>query len=196
GRASRVRTATTPSWRWPERASTPRSPPRAYPTESLGSPASRSPRLPVCSSSNAVCSKTGRLAFMADEHRCTHGAGAGRFAIEPTPEIEFDRSLRRLHLVLPGTLLAAALLYAGVVGCAVLYEHEVVLAIVPAALFVHAFAIVLVHDGAHRSITHTRADPFLANVGAGLILLPFYAEPFRTAHLVHHRHTNCRHDPL
>ena len=133
---------------------------------------------------------------MSEGHPCSHGAGAGVFTIDPTPEIELDRSLRRRHLVLPATLLAATLLYAGIAGCAVVYEHGLVLAIVPAALLVHAFAIVLVHDGAHRSITHTSADLFIANVGAGLILVPFYAEPFRAAHLVHHRHTNCSHDPL
>jgi fatty acid desaturase len=63
-------------------------------------------------------------------------------------------------------------------------------------LLVHAFLIVLVHDGAHCAITRTRVDSVLMNLGAGLVLLPFYAEPFRKFHLIHHAEANGPHDPL
>jgi fatty acid desaturase len=94
------------------------------------------------------------------------------------------------------TLLTAGLLYAGIGACLRLYEAGVVVVVVLAGLFVHAFVIVLVHDGAHRAITRTGADSALMNVGSGLVLLPFYAELFRRYHLIHHAHTNEDVDPL
>jgi fatty acid desaturase len=63
-------------------------------------------------------------------------------------------------------------------------------------LLLHAFMIVVVHDGAHRAITRTRFDSVLMNVGAGLVLLPPYGELFRRYHLLHHAHTNEPVDPL
>lgn len=63
-------------------------------------------------------------------------------------------------------------------------------------MLAHAFFIVLVHDGAHKSITRTKADRFIMNFGAGLMLMPFYAEPFRKFHLIHHSNTNTDVDPL
>lgn len=68
--------------------------------------------------------------------------------------------------------------------------------ILPAGFIAHAFFIILVHDGGHRSITRTPFDSVLMNVGAGMMLVPFYAEPFRKVHLKHHINTNTVHDPL
>jgi fatty acid desaturase len=105
--------------------------------------------------------------------------------------------LRRVPFAIPTlTLLTAAALYAGVGGCLWLYEKGAVGTVVLSGLLVHAFVIVLVHDGAHRAITRTRADSLLMNVGCGLVLLPFYGELFRRYHLIHHAHTNEGVDPL
>lgn len=105
--------------------------------------------------------------------------------------------LRRVPVVVPAlTLLTAAGLYAGVGACLHLYERGGWAVVVLSGLLVHAFAVVLVHDGAHRAITRTGADSLLMNLGSGLVLLPFYAELFRRYHLIHHAHTNESVDPL
>src|SRR5262249_29484491 len=60
----------------------------------------------------------------------------------------------------------------------------------------HAWMILLVHDGAHRAITRTAADRWICSIGAGLLIMPLYGEAFRKYHLLHHKHTNERLDPL
>jgi fatty acid desaturase len=63
-------------------------------------------------------------------------------------------------------------------------------------MLAHAFFIVVVHDGAHKSITRGKMDRIIMNIGSGLMLMPFYAEPFRKFHLIHHSNTNTDVDPL
>jgi fatty acid desaturase len=105
--------------------------------------------------------------------------------------------LRRFPCAIPAlTLLTAAALYAAIGGCLSLYRSGISAVVVLSGLLVHAFMIVLVHDGAHRAITGTRADSLLMNLGCGLLLLPFYGELFRRYHLIHHAHTNESGDPL
>jgi fatty acid desaturase len=114
-----------------------------------------------------------------------------------TVEQRAEVLLRRVTAVVPAlTILAAAGLYTGVGACLRLYERGAWVVVVLSGLLVHAFVIVLVHDGSHRAITRRGADSVLMNVGAGLVLLPFYAELFRRYHLIHHAHTNEAVDPL
>jgi fatty acid desaturase len=68
--------------------------------------------------------------------------------------------------------------------------------VVLAGLLAHAILIIVVHDGAHRAITRSAADSYIMNIGAGLLLVPYFAEPFRRYHLIHHAHTNQPGDPL
>ena len=112
-------------------------------------------------------------------------------------EEEAEAFLRRWPPAIPLlTLLTAAGLYAGVGACLRLHQAGAWWMVVPAGLLVHAYMIVIVHDGAHRAITRTGADSGLMNLGAGLVLLPFYGELFRRYHLMHHAHTNEGVDPL
>jgi len=105
--------------------------------------------------------------------------------------------LRLSPLAAPAiTLLVAGTLYAGIGVCLRLFQSGYQSVAILSGLLLHAYVIVVVHDGAHRAITRTRADSLLMNVGAGLVLLPFYAEPFRRYHLIHHGHTNEPVDPL
>jgi fatty acid desaturase len=60
----------------------------------------------------------------------------------------------------------------------------------------HAFFIVTVHDGAHKSITRSKVDRYLMNLGCAVMLLPFYGEGFRKYHLIHHANTNSNVDSL
>jgi fatty acid desaturase len=108
-----------------------------------------------------------------------------------------EARLRRMPVVVPAiTLLTAGVLYAGIGLCLRAFEAGHGSVVVLSGLLVQAFGIILVHDGSHRSITRTGADAFIMNVGAGLVLLPFYAEPFRHYHLIHHAHANEAVDPL
>jgi fatty acid desaturase len=112
-------------------------------------------------------------------------------------EERVEALLRISPLTVPAiTLLVAGALYAGIAACLGLFQAGYHASVVLSGLLLHAFVIVVVHDGAHRAITRTRADSLLMNVGAGLVLLPFYAEPFRRYHLIHHGHTNEPVDPL
>jgi fatty acid desaturase len=114
-----------------------------------------------------------------------------------TVEQRAEALLRRIPVVVPAlTLVAVAGLYAGIGACQRLFEGGAGAIVVLSGLLVHAFVIVLVHDGSHRAITRTRADCVAMNLGSGLVLLPFYAELFRRYHLIHHAHTNEAVDPL
>jgi fatty acid desaturase len=121
----------------------------------------------------------------------------------PKPEIEpqIELWLRRQRGLVPAiNLLVLALLFAGLGAC--LRGFEIVgaqlgfVAVVVAGLLAHAILIIVVHDGAHRALTRSAADGYLMNIGAGLLLVPFFAEPFRRYHLIHHAHTNQPGDPL
>lgn len=108
-----------------------------------------------------------------------------------------EQRLRKLPFVIPViTIVTAALLYWGIIACYQGYLAGNKWTVILAGLLAHAFFIVLVHDGAHKAITRSKFDRFLMNFGAGLMLLPFYAEPFRKYHLIHHSNTNNELDPL
>jgi fatty acid desaturase len=114
-----------------------------------------------------------------------------------TYEGRVEARLRRIPFAIPViTLLMAGLLYAAIGLCLRAFAAGYWSVIILSGLLVQAFGIILVHDGSHRSITRTGADAVFMNVGAGLVLLPFYAEPFRHYHLIHHAHTNELLDPL
>jgi fatty acid desaturase len=120
---------------------------------------------------------------------------------QPTHTMEYEgrveACLRRIPFAIPAiTVLTAGLLYAAIGLCLRSFEVGYWSIAIVSGLLVQAFGIILVHDGSHRSITRTGADSVLMNVGAGLVLLPFYAEPFRRYHLIHHAHTNELVDPL
>jgi fatty acid desaturase len=113
------------------------------------------------------------------------------------PEATLERRLRATPPLIPAaTFAAGALLYAGIVASALVFDAGHPGVVVISGLLVHAWMLVLVHDGAHRAITGTRLDRVVMNVAAGLVLLPFWAEPFRRAHLIHHATTNTADDPL
>ena len=112
-------------------------------------------------------------------------------------EEQVEAALRRRRSIVPAlTLLAAAALYAGLGACMRVYQMGAWWIVVLSGLLLHAFVIVVVHDGSHRAITRSGADSLLMNVGSGLVLMPVYAEVFRRYHLVHHAHTNESVDPL
>lgn len=112
-------------------------------------------------------------------------------------ESEIESDLRRRAWLIPAlTAVAAAALYAGLGLCLQIYRQDHTSIVVLSGLVAHALMVVLVHDGAHRAITRTGADRYVCNIGAGLLLLPFYGEAFRRYHLIHHRHTNSELDPL
>jgi fatty acid desaturase len=124
------------------------------------------------------------------------------------PPSETRIEARRRRWLIPALdLLAVGVLYAGLAACLRAFAAldtaaaparlpGQIVAVVIAGLVVHAILIVTVHDGAHMAITRTRADAIIMNVSAGLLLVPFFAEPFRRYHLVHHAHTNEPGDPL
>ena len=114
-------------------------------------------------------------------------------------ELRLERRLRAVPGLVPAlTLLAGASLFSGVAACLELYRLGYWPITFLAALLVHAFMVMMVYDGTHRSITRNGfVDSLLLNLAAGLTLLPFYGEPFRRYHLIHHAHTNSpADDPL
>ena len=126
-----------------------------------------------------------------------HGQNPVKQPANPSGEQRIETRLRKRRLTVPAiTLVVAVGLVAGIGWCQALFEIGAYWVVIPAGLLAHAFLIIVVHDGAHRSITTTKADSWLMNIGAGLMLLPFYGEPFRRSHLIHHAHTNVAEDPL
>jgi fatty acid desaturase len=112
-------------------------------------------------------------------------------------ERNIEKDLRRYSWVIPVVSFATAgILFLGLYMCMKEFQLGFYWAIFPAGLMAHAFFIILVHDGAHRAITRTKADQLIMNLGASFMLLPFYGEPFRKYHLVHHANTNSEIDPL
>lgn len=126
----------------------------------------------------------------------------------PPAEPRIEATLRRRRWLIPVLdLLVVGALFAGLAACLRAFVAldaaaaparlpGQIAAVVMAGLLAHAILIVTVHDGAHKAITRTRADAIIMNVGAGLLLVPFFAEPFRRLHLVHHAHANEPGDPL
>jgi fatty acid desaturase len=112
-------------------------------------------------------------------------------------ELDLEKSLRKQKWLLPLiTILTATTLYFLVVVCAHFFNLGQYWTIIPAAFLAHAFFIIILHDGSHKSITRTKADRFIMNLGASLMFLPFYGELFRKFHLIHHGNTNSNLDPL
>jgi fatty acid desaturase len=112
-------------------------------------------------------------------------------------EIQIERKLRKISWFIPLiTLIAAFCLYFAQGQLMNLFSAGHYWVVLFSGMIGHAFFIVVVHDGAHKSITRTKYDRIIMNIGSGLMLLPFYAEPFRKFHLVHHANTNTEVDPL
>lgn len=112
-------------------------------------------------------------------------------------EIQIERKLRKISWFMPlMTLIAAFCLYLALGQLMNLFSAGHYWVVLFSGMISHAFFIVVVHDGAHKSITRTKYDRIIMNIGSGLMLLPFYAEPFRKFHLVHHANTNTEIDPL
>lgn len=112
-------------------------------------------------------------------------------------EIRLEKKLRQYAFLIPlVTLVTAGLLLSGIYFCILLFQKAQYWSILPAALFIHSFFVVVVHDAAHNSITGTWFDRVILNAGAALMLLPFYGEAFRKFHLIHHARTNHENDPL
>ncbi len=112
-------------------------------------------------------------------------------------EQQIENRLRKHRWLIPVvTLFAAALLYAGMCWCLFGYRAGYHFVVIPAGILAHAFLIITVHDGAHKGITRGKFDYVIMNLGAALMLIPFYGEPFRKYHLTHHANTNTDVDPL
>lgn len=104
----------------------------------------------------------------------------------------------RAHNWLVGliTLITVGLLVTGIYFCMQGFKNGHYWTIVPSAILAHAYFVIVIHDGAHKAITRTAADHVFSNLFSGFLLLPFYPEPFRKYHLLHHGHTNKETDPL
>lgn len=112
-------------------------------------------------------------------------------------EIELERKMRKYRILIPKiTLLTGLLLYAGIILCGYYFSQGYYWTFLPAGLMGHSFFIVIVHDGAHKSITRSKWDRYIMNLGCSIMLLPFYGEGFRKYHLIHHANTNTNVDPL
>ncbi len=112
-------------------------------------------------------------------------------------EIKTEKRLRKNKWTIPFcTLITATALYLLVICCAYFFITGFWWTVIPAGILVHSFFIVTVHDASHKAITGSKWDSLIMNFAAGMMLLPFYAEPFRKYHLVHHSNTNTEIDPL
>lgn len=113
-------------------------------------------------------------------------------------EVNLERKLRRWSWFIPViTLLTGAVLLFLLLLFMREFEKGHYWLIIPSGLVLHAFMIVIVHEGAHKSITgYTLVDSLIINVASGIVLIPIYAEFFRRYHLIHHAHTNKALDPL
>jgi len=113
------------------------------------------------------------------------------------PEERYDRFFRAHRWIVPlVSLLTLAALYTGIALCMIGFRHHHYWTIFPAGLMAHAYFIIAIHDGSHRAITRTKLDDLFMNFFAGILLLPFFPEPFRRYHMIHHGNTNNEHDPL
>lgn len=113
-------------------------------------------------------------------------------------EIKIENNLRRWSLLIPLITISFAVLLLSIL---VLFMGEFDKGahwlIIPSGFVLHAFMIVIVHEGAHKAITgNLYADSLIINIASGLVMIPVYAEFFRRYHLIHHAHTNEEIDPL
>ncbi len=112
-------------------------------------------------------------------------------------EQKWEERWRKIPILIPLiTLFTGAALYFLLILCAYYFNSGYHWTVIPAGLVAHAFFIVIVHDGAHQSITRSPFDRILLNLGSALMFLPFYGEGFRKYHLMHHGNTNSTEDPL
>ncbi|MBM9499168.1 fatty acid desaturase [Leptospira sp. 201903071] len=112
-------------------------------------------------------------------------------------ERNFEKKIRKHRgFVLVLSLLAASGLFAGILGFYFLFQSGFYFVLPFSGLFLHAWMILLVHEGAHRNLTRSYLDRWILNLASALVFLPFYGEPFRKIHLYHHAHTNAADDPL
>ncbi len=119
------------------------------------------------------------------------------FSPSQSHEFQLEQSLRRFPWLIPViSVLVGAGLYVILGQLMRAFNEGSYWVLLFSGMVAHAFFIVIVHDGAHKSITRTKADRWIMNLGAGLMLLPVYAEPFRKFHLIHHSNTNTDVDPL
>ena len=112
-------------------------------------------------------------------------------------EIQLEQKLRIKTWLIPiFTLVMGSTLYIFLCFLMNLFEAGNYWVVLFSGLVMHAFFILIIHDGAHKSITRTKYDRLIMNIGSGFMLLPIYAEFFHKFHLVHHANTNSEVDPL
>lgn len=111
-------------------------------------------------------------------------------------EIGIEKKLRKFRLVIPlTTLITASLLLWGIYTLMKLFEQGHYWTSIPAGVLAQSFLIICLHDGTHKSITKTWLDRLIANLSAALLFMPF-GELYRKYHLIHHRNTNLKDDPI
>lgn len=113
-------------------------------------------------------------------------------------EIRVEKKLRTFKGFIPFMTLAAGAVFLTANYFLMLeFEKGLYWLIIPSGLILHAFMITLVHEASHKAITgNLIADSIIANIAAGFVFIPVYAEFFRRYHLLHHAHTNESIDPL
>ena len=112
-------------------------------------------------------------------------------------EMKVEKYLRSHNwLIIITSLIMVVLLVACIYGCMLAFENGHYWTIIPAAVCAHAYFVIVIHDGAHKAISRTFADHLFSNILSGFLLLPFFPEPFRKYHLIHHGNTNVQSDPL
>jgi fatty acid desaturase len=94
------------------------------------------------------------------------------FSASQSREFQLEQSLRRFPWFIPLMgFLAAGLLYWAQAPLMRWFSEGHYWVVLFSGMLAHGFFIVLVHDGAHKSITRTKADRWIMNLGAGLMLL-------------------------
>jgi fatty acid desaturase len=112
-------------------------------------------------------------------------------------EAKIESFLRKLPWAIPViTFSVAILLMLCIYGCMMIFIKGYYGIVMISGLLYHSVMIITVHDGAHKSITQSRLDSAIIAFFGGVLLIPFYPEPFRKYHLMHHADTNGESDPL
>lgn len=114
----------------------------------------------------------------------------------PQLEIKLEKRLRKYKYLIPSvTFITAAILLWWIYLLMNLFEAGYYWAFIPAGFLAQSVLIICLHDGIHKSITRTWFDRFLANISAAILFVP-YAEIYRKYHLIHHKNTNLKNDPI
>ncbi len=112
-------------------------------------------------------------------------------------ELDLEKKWRKTKWLIPAIgIITSLILVFAIWLCLYFFEQGYWWTIFIAGMFTHALFIVAMHDTAHNSMTRTKADRWIMNIAGGLFLLPFFAEAFRSQHLIHHGHSNSENDPL